>query len=791
MMATWWAWLARSTVRHAPAWWLAALALSAVAVASMRSFRVEGDVSRVLPSTDPDVQLYRRLEERLTASRTLFLLVHGADTAEVEQRVRRAADALRQSPWLERVDATLAELMADAAATARTAPLWFLSAASLDELASKLTPAARRQALDDLLERMASDPLAARELALADPFGLRWTLAAAQRELSPIALDPRSEFMVLAEVPAALLRVVGKREPFDAEFAAALMADVESRLADVPHDAFGGYAIARAQASSMRADLTSSVTSSLLLLSLYLALAMRSVLAPVAVLLPVAIAVLWALPLGGALFGPFNALAIGAAAVLLGLGVDFGIHTLVQYQALRARADHATAVAGAYGIVGTPLLLCMLTTCAAFLSLATGSFSALAGFGGLLALGIALALLLNFTLLPGALAVVRLPQCEPRSRVTDALLAAGSGRAGLPIAVGLLVAAMAAGTVGFARLEFDASAESLTPRDDATVRMRARIEQMLGFSPVAATILLPEDVEADEAARGLRTLTEAGLVGFCDGPEPYWPPTEQRAAVADFRARSAGWAEGARADLEAAGFAAEAFEPTLARWQELLAAEPPPLPARYWLESGGRRFRCAFCYPRRALDTEDRWREFEAAVARAFDGRARAFSGMALMGRVADLLTADISRAAAVAGVFAVACVLALTRRASLALAVVLPVLAGLALTVGVVAAFGIPLTLGNFVAVPFLIGIGVDNGIHLAKHGSSTGAGLGRVGVAMWRSSVTNALGFGSLITSSTPSLRTFGIISGLGVAACLLCCLLMIPALVRLLQLQRAPRP
>jgi predicted RND superfamily exporter protein len=93
----------------------------------------------------------------------------------------------------------------------------------------------------------------------------------------------------------------------------------------------------------------------------------------------------------------------------------------------------------------------------------------------------------------------------------------------------------------------------------------------------------------------------------------------------------------------------------------------------------------------------------------------------------------------------------------------------------------GLNLNPVNFVALPMLVGIGVDNGIHLvARRRDLPGLG-GPTGIAIWRCAVTTLLGFGSLVTAATPGLASLGWISSIGMTTCLAASLLVLPPMLR----------
>ncbi len=98
-----------------------------------------------------------------------------------------------------------------------------------------------------------------------------------------------------------------------------------------------------------------------------------------------------------------------------------------------------------------------------------------------------------------------------------------------------------------------------------------------------------------------------------------------------------------------------------------------------------------------------------------------------------------------------------------------------------------------NFLSItisPLLIGIGVDNGIHILhrvieerriKPEGATERGTGATAVAVIVTSFTTMLVFGSLVLARTPGLRMLGVSALLGIGFALLFSLLFLPAILR----------
>ena len=90
----------------------------------------------------------------------------------------------------------------------------------------------------------------------------------------------------------------------------------------------------------------------------------------------------------------------------------------------------------------------------------------------------------------------------------------------------------------------------------------------------------------------------------------------------------------------------------------------------------------------------------------------------------------------------------------------------------------GVPLELLSLAVAPLLIGIGNEDGLH-ALHGATVHGGLTpalrRVGPAIALTTLTTAIGFGSLVFSRVPALRSGGVLVAAGTLLCLAATLLL----------------
>ena len=121
------------------------------------------------------------------------------------------------------------------------------------------------------------------------------------------------------------------------------------------------------------------------------------------------------------------------------------------------------------------------------------------------------------------------------------------------------------------------------------------------------------------------------------------------------------------------------------------------------------------------------------------------------------------------------------------ALLSLLPVIMGLLTTLGVMSMVDMKLHYINIIALPLIVGIGVDSGIYMIQRFyenpdhdlKTTVIGTGR---AVLISSLTTIFGFGALAFAEYEGIRDLGLVSIIGVGSSLIFSLIVLPTLLRL---------
>ncbi len=122
-------------------------------------------------------------------------------------------------------------------------------------------------------------------------------------------------------------------------------------------------------------------------------------------------------------------------------------------------------------------------------------------------------------------------------------------------------------------------------------------------------------------------------------------------------------------------------------------------------------------------------------------------------------------------------------RRLDLTLLALVPTLLALIWAGGFLALARIELDLFSVFAVMTFVGIGVDYGIHMVhrfQHADDTSEVIAQLGPVIMVAGGITLLGFGTLVTSSYPPLRSLGLISTVMIVTLMMSSLLVLPALL-----------
>jgi predicted RND superfamily exporter protein len=133
-------------------------------------------------------------------------------------------------------------------------------------------------------------------------------------------------------------------------------------------------------------------------------------------------------------------------------------------------------------------------------------------------------------------------------------------------------------------------------------------------------------------------------------------------------------------------------------------------------------------------------------------------------------------------------------RSLRLALIGMIPLVAGGIWMVGLLKTFGMMFTMLNVMGIPLIVGIGIDDGVHIVHRYKIEGflktpLVLASTGKAVLLTSLTTIAGFGSMMITTYRGFISLGALLSFGVAACFLTTLLFLPSIIALWK-GRGPR-
>lgn len=556
---------------------------------------------------------------------------------------------------------------------------------------------------------------------------------------------------------AGSLLVVPSRPATDTMYVATLLEDLERAAPEATWMA--GPHITNAESiRGIRADLLRTSLVSSVLVLLVLALGLRDWRQPLVVLPPVLLGNLLALAGMQALMGSLNLYSSLGTALLIGLGVDFGVHLSARHGGHReAGEDVETSILSAFRETGPPCVTAALTSAAAFLVLGLSDFRGIQQLGAMLAIGILTCLGASFLLLP-----LLLKRLDPAARqLSGSPAPLRRPRLGLAI---WLILSVAAGAWGLPRVdvEYDVSALRREGLGWAELNEAQQSLRVQAFPPVVVPV--EPGTLAEEHAR-VEGLIEEGAL-----------PRIQRVLSLATLAPEAPDFEGARELIEIAndpraerlpGPVREALAPLVGAAAAPVTPEELP-PALLSVLGGGR--------PELILQVQGNLQDLREAVALKQDlldaGLEGAISEFLVMSAMLPVLEEELPRLTLLA-LLAVALLAAVDlKRPALVLVGVGSLLGALAWAAAGLAGAGVRLNTMNVVALPILLGIGVDVVIHLLHRFEGEGSvweGLRSAGWAAAVSTATTLAAFSSLVVAGNRGVRSVGqvVVIGLGMVA------------------------
>ncbi|MBT9559857.1 MAG: MMPL family transporter, partial [Myxococcales bacterium] len=200
------------------------------------------------------------------------------------------------------------------------------------------------------------------------------------------------------------------------EFARTLLEKTETMIAEVDVKKFhpemkataqGEYVQRVGSTSGMRTDVLAGAAFALGLLLVVIGVYFKRVQAVPIIVVPVIVSTLVTQAFGAGIYEKYNLVTTFIFAIVLGLGIEFGIHTLARYGHERARGlSLHEGLRVALASTGAAVTTGGITTLSVFFLLLLGDFQGFAQFGVMAGIGVLLALIFTFFLMPALVAAI-------------------------------------------------------------------------------------------------------------------------------------------------------------------------------------------------------------------------------------------------------------------------------------------------------------------------------------------------------------------------------------------------
>jgi len=811
------AWLAKLVVRRPGLVLLVALLLSAALVPIALRIRLDTELTRMVPANQEEAQAFARFARSFIAEQVLIVVAESDDPAQLLAFADNLAAKLPPDHQIAEVSY---KLSGQAGAFLQRHLLQLLTVDELETLGPKLAPQAMRlqaRRIRSILSAPGGSALT--PIFMTDPLGLLPLIS--DRMQSGLPVDTTSGYFRSKDGHALIIYVRPKTGSFDIEADRALIARVSAAAtalgARVTEGDFTGKGIEIGYTGPcaytlyyrdwLHRDLFWSMPLSLIAVLMLFAFFFRALRVLPMVFLPLALGVLWTGAAAVVIFGRVNAVSLTFGTVLFSIGIDFPIQIYNRLREELRTHEPKDALERTVVSLAGPSLVATLGPALVFFACGLSDYKGLAELGVLAGIGLCLNLLAMLTVFPSLLAVLparmwarpsppdrergfmqSMGQIVARRPRTVLLAALGIGIAAVPLAL---------------RIKVDQRLITLHPSTMPPVLAEHEMSKHFGERE-RMLVALVEDTDAERALeRADAWTTEAdrlrrlGLLRGYQSAASLFPSLATQAArakkLATFDPPAA--ARELAAALEETGADVSAFEPFLAQLRT------PAAPIQL---DEGRKNDLAFILGNHVHDEADGSRRVATflytnpdrsdEVTEALRAFARGPAGGVVTGspivesvlrRIVIHDTIQISIVSAVG----IAILLALYyRRWRPWVAVMTPLLLAWVLFGAALGALGLPLNLFNLLAVPLVIGYGIDDHIflvHRFEEAPERGAGpaLVSTGRAIVLTSLSTMAGFAGLGVARFDGIRLFGVSGALAVFFCLLSAFAVLPALLTVL--------
>ena len=548
--------------------------------------------------------------------------------------------------------------------------------------------------------------------------------------------------------------------------------------------------------SDVRSTLIFGIMGIVALLTFYF----RQPLAAFFVAIPLAMGLIWAFAITYWVIGNLNTMTVFLFVILFGLGIDFGIHMFARYLEVRMdKTDVRMSIETMLSQTGQAILTAAITTSIAFFSLTLTDFRGFSEFGFIVGTGILMSLVSMTTVLPAVLVLADQRFMWIRMRHVWGHNWGGSrGHFPYPklVIAGALILTVYLG-IHLRDIDFEYDFTNLRSNLPASIKVKQKMATIPRYGSESQSygiVLADSKAELDEIVDALeKKIAEDDPTPTIDKVKTLWTELrgqdEKLDIIGEIRALANG--EGAKLIRGEQKAKLDSLRDLLDVKRLSVEDLPENLLRKFETIDGSQAY-FAQILPSVQL------RDGKNAIAFAEDSHEiQTASGKVFYSSSSNIIFADMLRlmlrdspraiSLTVAVVFLI--VLADFRSLRSALLVIFPLACGTVWMCGSLYLQDLKLNFYNMVALPTIIGMGIDNGVHLYHRYRQEGPGsmpvvIRSTGGAMFISMLTTMIGFFGLMMATHPGLNSIGRLALIGLLTCFVAAVLVLPAILEVLE-------
>ena len=608
------------------------------------------------------------------------------------------------------------------------------------------------------------------------------------------------QYFITQEGNGVILRLYPAGLTTDVVFSQALIDHIDQTIAAIGPGRFhpsiecvykGSFQNSANQFTIIIRDLKSTALYSIVGVLLLITLFFRQVVGSLFITLPLMMSLTWTFGVTYLAIGSLNMITVGLFAILFGLGIDFGIHIFARYrEAHRRGMDIEQALTVTVRHTGKALTTTAVTTSIAFYSLLLTDFKGFSEFGFIVGTGILFSLVAMVAICPAFIVLAERLRLVIPIRKRSVLWRTGRyPKPWATLLIGTVITGYSLYHLGDLEFEYDFS--KLKPAPPPNIN-KGSLPQSLKEGRSPAIVLTESYDEAMEVVRTVEAIKAAnGDSSTVLNVKSVYSalPQDQDAKlalIADIRAllnREEGlFSESERAKLDS-------LRPYLDVEKLTLYDLPADLTNAFKDKEGNILNFVAINAAVELKDGKDAIR-FAEEISHIETPTGKTYIASSSHIIVAEMLKVMLedSSLAVILTLAVVAVVLLIDLRSFVdTLLVLTPLVNALIWVVGFMYVFDIKLNLYNMVAFPTIIGMGIDNSVHIFHRYQEVGRGslrlvLRTTGVALLGTSLTTMVGFSGLVPAIHPALTSIGVLSLVGLGSCFITSVTLLPALLQI---------